>query len=242
MDRFAGRDQQQRGRRRRAAARAASSARQTSRAVADGDTPLTLPGRWRDEHEIAGDESDWRSARPGSARSTRSSEGAPAAGTGVPGSARHAKPDVTGLDPAPRRGDAAARAEQMPVTRADCSGNEPTRCCGGAGRVHTLIIASSDQPIAFPSASSHSESSDHRRPRFRLAIHPVDCAPAARTLGLRGDPAVRYAARQDPRAAAGRHHPVGRTQERVRRRRAALRHRRLRRRACRCSASATACS
>ena len=66
---------------------------------------------------------------------------------------------------------------------------------------YNSVIRSAER---FPVLPVHRESSDYRRPRLRLAIHPVDCAPAARTVGLRGDPAVRYAAREDPGAAAGR--------------------------------------
>ena len=76
-----------------------------------------------------------------------------------------------------------------------------------------LIIA----PIIHRCPSRHPirDSSDHRRPRFRLAVHPVDCAPAARAVGLLGDPAVRHAAGRDPRRAPVGDHPVGRAEERV---------------------------
>ena len=42
-------------------------------------------------------------------------------------------------------------------------------------------------------------SPNHRRPRFRLPVHTVDCPPAARAVGLLGDPAVRHADRRDRR-------------------------------------------
>ncbi len=61
------------------------------------------------------------------------------------------------------------------------------------------------------------------RSRFRLAVHATDCAPVARVVGVLRDPAVQYAARDHPRQAAGRHHPVGRPEERVRTRRTEVR-------------------
>ena len=62
------------------------------------------------------------------------------------------------------------------------------------GRWHALIIRCLTRASvslqrrtrgAAPDRSrSPSESSDHRRPRFRLAVHAADCAPPARAVGL----------------------------------------------------------
>src|SRR5688500_1002026 len=93
--------------------------------------------------------------------------------------------------------------------------------CAACPPADNSVIRSADR---FPAASSHSESSDYCRPRLRLAIHPVDCAPVARTLRLRGDPAVRYTPREDPRTPSGWHHPLGWTEECLRHWRPALRH------------------
>ena len=125
-------------------------------------------------------------------------------GTGTP-------PTAGSCSAAAARMRRSARAAVAATARA----RKPTRYGGAAPTAH-LIIALSDQPIRVPSVRSHSESSDHRRPRLRLAIHPVDCAPPARTVGLRRDPAVRYAAGEDPARGPGRDHPVGRAEERLR--------------------------
>src|SRR5690348_1148500 len=55
--------------------------------------------------------------------------------------------------------------------------------------------------IAFYSPSPACEASNHRRSGFRLAVHATDRAPAARAVGLLGNPAVQHADGRDPRAA-----------------------------------------
>ena len=74
------------------------------------------------------------------------------------------------------------------------------------------------------------DASNHRRPRFRLAVHAVDCAPAARAVHLLRDSSVRHVAGRDCAAAARRHHPLGRSEERLRAGGAAVRARRARKR------------
>ena len=62
------------------------------------------------------------------------------------------------------------------------------------------VVSSPDRIRGTPS-----ESSDHSRPRFRIAVHPADRAPSARVVGLLRDSSVRYAARghQAARARSG---------------------------------------
>ena len=69
---------------------------------------------------------------------------------------------------------------------------KPYKILWSAAQAH-LIIARSPSPRDSP---------NHRRPRFRIAVHAVDRAPAARAVGLLRDSAVRHAGRRDRPAAA----------------------------------------
>ena len=103
------------------------------------------------EHDVIAGEERTGDRRGGDRRVQRMSDGALGAGIGVPGSTSGTpwipSAHLRVAPPCARR-----RRTQRQTNRiiaSDCSGNKPTRC-GGAGRVHPLIIASSDQPIAFP--------------------------------------------------------------------------------------------
>ena len=81
--------------------------------------------------------------------------------------------------------------------------------------------------IAIP-AGRDRVASDHRRSRFRVAVHPAHRSTPARAVGVLRSRAVQHAAREAPRQAAGRHHPLRRAEERLGRRRAEVRRRALR--------------
>ena len=106
-----------------------------------------------------------------------------------------------------------ARTSQQRSDQGNCT----TTSCGSAGphRYNSVILL---VPLRDPS--------NHHRSGFRLAVHPTDRAAPARAVGVLGGLAAGHADREDSRAQAGRHHPVGRAEERVGRRRAEMRSRR----------------
>ena len=108
--------------------------------------------------------------------------------------------------------------------RAGLFGRRRTRGKKAAGQVHYNILWFGASPHRYNSvypSGSFRDPSNHHRSRFRLAVHAAHRAASARAVGLYSEIwPPDDAGGEDPRAAPGRHHPVGRTEERVRRRRA----------------------
>ena len=127
-------------------------------------------------------------------------------------------------------GGSARRASRL-RRRASQSRRRPRSRSQQQGRNILGARPSPPHIIAFLSQFTCVASND-RRPGLRVAVHAAHRAPPAGTVGVLGGGPVQHAARGAAGPAAGRHHPVGRSQERVGRRRATLRRgRRGRRRA-----------
>ena len=146
---------------------------------------------------------------------------------------------------AARRSTSCARAPSSSRSRRPASASRTSTTCRSSRK---LPITASSRPPGSARRGSRARCIDGRThpthdpdPRFRRAVHAADRAPPARDARLLRDPSVRRRRRLRPRVRAAGHHAVGRAEQR---RPTATRRARPRpcgRRACRCSASATAC-
>ena len=84
-----------------------------------------------------------------------------------------------------------------------------------AKHLQDIVVRRASTPYNSAVSFTSRAPPNHRRPGFRIAIHPTHRPPPARAVGVFRDSAVRYAGRRDRPPAPGRDHPVGRSQERV---------------------------
>ena len=103
-----------------------------------------------------------------------------------------------------------------------------------------LILRSATRSSSPPSPTR--DASNHRHPRFRLAVHAVDCAPASRAVRLFRDSAVRHAGQRRSRSGSRSGIILSGGPKSVSEAGAPRCDRAVLRAACRCWASATACS
>ena len=210
---------------------------------AEGDTPKSkLHAGWSGKKgKSCRSSGAWAPARPWAARPDGP------VGAGCASAARRQPADQR--DRSRAVGDQSAGDHQEPVER-----RAPTTrfwCVRPeAPRYNTRFAAPVPTPARTLSPCERHRRSRHRRvasnhprPRFRVAVHPAHRAPAARAVGLLRDPAVQHAARRRSRAEQ----PVGIIlsggPESVYEAGAPHCDRaRASSSACRCSASATACS